>query len=321
MTTRWVLGIDVGGSGSRMQLAAERGALGLSDSGAVITGTRVQIGAEGSSIRSVVAALLQQAAQEWPLEFAELAGIGVGSTGLATLVADPHALHDELAALCAGVPLALATDAVTAHLGALGGQPGAVIAVGTGAIALGTDFEDRWQRVDGWGHLLGDRGAGAWIGMEALREAARQHDGVARGSETLLAAAVAQFGEPQTWPAQVYTRPDRAAVLASFAPEVGRLAAADDAAATRILQNAGREVAHSLAAALRGGLTQVASTSGGVFAAGGVFVAAFEAEFARLAPGAQLRAPLGTPLDGAVELARRVATPGVLRARVPYLWL
>ena len=35
-----------------------------------------------------------------------------------------------------GVPMVVSNDAVTAHLGALGGEPGAVIVAGTGAIAL-----------------------------------------------------------------------------------------------------------------------------------------------------------------------------------------
>lgn len=323
MTTRWVLGIDVGGSGSRMRLAPLDDAGAGTNGGSVVAGPPVQIGATGSNLRDVVAALLTQAAQSWPGKYAQLAGIGAGSTGLATLVDDPHSLHGDLAALCAGVPLALATDAVTAHLGALGGDSGAVIAVGTGAIALGTDFDGLWHRVDGWGHLLGDRGAGSWIGIEALREATRQHDGIVPGTvtNTLLAAAIANFGEPETWPTQLYTRPDRAAVLASFAPEVAHLAADGDPSSTRIMGDAGRQIAQTLSAALRGDLAPVASASGGVFAAGGIFVAAFQTEFARLAPEAQLREALGTPLDGAVHLARRVAASSALRTNPPYLWL
>ncbi|WP_233201658.1 N-acetylglucosamine kinase [Cryobacterium sp. Y11] len=314
MTGRWLLGIDVGGSGSRMRLAPVSGT-GGSDA----TGSRVEIGADGSTLGAVVAQLLERAHQTWPAQFAQLAAIGVGATGLATLVADPAALQRDLAARSGDVPLALATDAVTAHLGALGGEPGAVIAVGTGAICLATNFDGIWRRVDGWGHLLGDRGAGAWIGMAGLREAARQYDSARPGA--LCAAAIAQFGVPETWPGQFYTRPDRAAVLASFAPQVSQLANEGNQSATRIMSEAGCLVAESLCAGFWPGLPQVASTSGGVFAAGGAFVAAFTAEFARLAPEAELRESLGTPLDGAVHLARRAAAPSALRTNPPYLWL
>ena len=71
-----------------------------------------------------------------------------------------------------GVPLVVTNDAVTAHLGALGGEPGAVIVAGTGAIALAATPEG-WARADGWGTMLGDDGGGYWIGRRALAMALR----------------------------------------------------------------------------------------------------------------------------------------------------
>jgi len=64
--------------------------------------------------------------------------------------------------------VALVADAVTAYAGALRARPGAVVAAGTGLIAIGTDLTG-WRRADGWGHLLGDCGGGAWIGGRAWR--------------------------------------------------------------------------------------------------------------------------------------------------------
>jgi N-acetylglucosamine kinase-like BadF-type ATPase len=83
---------------------------------------------------------------------------------------------------------------VTAYAGALGQSPGGVVAAGTGLIALGTDLDTR-RRADGWGHLLGDCGGGAWIGRAGLEAALRAHDGRAGGSRPLLERMEAVFRE------------------------------------------------------------------------------------------------------------------------------
>ncbi len=151
----------------------------------------------------------------------------VGAAGLATL---GDALRAELPGAPAREPgvrkVALAADAVTAYVGALGPQPGAVIAAGTGLIAIGTDLSGR-HRADGCGHLLGDCGSGAWIGRAGPEAALRAHDGRDGGSAALPARAEEAFGPMPQLPGRIYPRCDRAAVLASFAPEVAACAAED----------------------------------------------------------------------------------------------
>ena len=327
----WVLGIDIGGSGSRAALepldaatgGGAGGVVGASGMGAV-GGARhlfeaepVSISSNGSSALPVIASLLARVRAERP--DAVLAGVGIGATGLASLVASPAA---SLAALssAAGAPVALAIDALTAHLGALGGQAGAVVAVGTGAIAIGTDLHDVWRRVGGWGHLYDDRGSGAWIGIEGLKAAIQTHDGVTADAPALLSAAQSRFGPAPTWPSQLYTRDDRGAILAGFAADVAGLASAGDVVATRIMSTAGALVAGTLAAALDPALPARAAGVGGVFASGAAFTDAFAAEFARIAPDAELVEPAGGPLDGAVGLARLVAAGGLPAAHPPFVW-
>ena len=62
-----------------------------------------------------------------------------------------------------------------------GRGPVPCVAAGTGLIAIGTDLT-RWRRADGWGHLLGDCGSGAWIGRAGLEAALRAYDGRPGGS-------------------------------------------------------------------------------------------------------------------------------------------
>lgn len=316
----WVLGIDVGGTGSRAVLAPSGATVESSGEASArrLEGGRVTVGKGGSSVSDVVVALIGDVRHRWP--DAAIAGVGVGATGLASLVGSPDTAAARISDATAGAPVALAIDAVTAHLGALGGRGGAVIAVGTGAIAIGTDLADHWKRVGGWGHLYDDRGSGAWIGIEALKAAIRTHDGVTTDAAALLWAAVERFGAAPSWPAQLLTRPDRAGLLAGFAADVGGLAASGDPVSLDIMTRAGAEVGATLAAALDPGVPALAAGTGGVFGAGGAFTAAFEHEFARLAPHAELVVSGGTPLDGAVRLARLVASGDAPAQHPPFIW-
>jgi N-acetylglucosamine kinase-like BadF-type ATPase/TusA-related sulfurtransferase len=277
----------------------------------------VDVGASGIRVRlgeaTVVSprrggALLDELRAAWP--GGGVAAVAVGMTGLLTLTGDPERLQRELAALCRA-PVLLASDVLTSHVGALGLEPGAVVAAGTGAVALGTDLRGCWARSDGWGHLLGDDGGGAWIGAAGLRAALRAHDGRAGGSPALLERVVARFGPPDTLPAQLYPHADVARRLAAFAPDV---AAAGDSVAAAIVAEAGRRLAGTAAAALHPSLPRRVSWAGGLWRLPGLldaFLAALDAEPVE---------PAGDALDGAVALARlAVSDPARLPGNRDYL--
>ena len=67
----------------------------------------------------------------------------------------------------------MTNDAVTSYLGAIGFEPGAVVAAGTGVIALAGDRDGNFARSDGWGYILGDDGGGYYIGRRGLASALR----------------------------------------------------------------------------------------------------------------------------------------------------
>jgi hypothetical protein len=157
------------------------------------------------------------------------------------------------------MPAVAAIDAVTAHLGALGGIGGAITVLGTGAIAIAHPGPDEtgmwspdWSRADGWGHLFGDRGGGAWLGRHGLELGLRTHDGLDEHGRALLEAATSRFGPPASWPGQFYTRGDRAGLLAEFAADIADCARSDDTASAELLRQAGEEAARSAVAAARG---------------------------------------------------------------------
>ncbi|WP_411293924.1 N-acetylglucosamine kinase [Streptomyces hygroscopicus] len=332
-----------------------------------------------------------------------LGAVCVGAAGMATLGDDLRArLPDALADAFGVRRLALAADAVTAYAGALGQRPGAVVAAGTGLIALGAVPEDRtarrggtdgaygtegagagagggvaagggagigwaaarttggrttgdrtpdrlttdrttggrttdrltggrttdrpttdrlpggWRRADGWGHLLGDCGGGAWIGRAGLEAAMRAHDGRGGGSKPLLARLEAVFGPAAELPGKLYPRPDRPAVLASFAPEVGRCAA-EDPVAEGILRDAARHIAEAAEAVCPRLESSVVALTGGLFRMGAPLLTPVREELAARLPGTRVTEAAGDPLDGALCVAAALATDELRLPRDPGL--
>ncbi|WP_406129899.1 N-acetylglucosamine kinase [Streptomyces sp. NBC_00989] len=304
MTVPGFLAVDSGGSGLRV-VVGEVG--GGRRSGPLSSGEPVRTGARGidaghfmERLAPMVRALAEKAS------VGELGTAVIGAAGLATL---GDGLRAELPGALArefGVrTVALVADAVTAYVGALGVRPGAVVAAGTGLIAIGTDLTG-WRRADGWGHLLGDCGGGAWIGRAGLEAALRAYDGRDGGSGALLSCAEEQFGAMAGLPGQLYPRSDRPAVLAAFAPRVAECAPVDPVAAG-ILRTAARHMAESAVAVCPvTGEPQVALT-GGLFKLGDPLLVPLHEELAKRLPHARPVPAEGDPLDGAVRIARDLA--------------
>ncbi|GFH34722.1 N-acetylglucosamine kinase [Streptomyces pacificus] len=301
----WVLGVDSGGSGLRVALAP---AAAPSSSLSSAPGEPVRTGGSGIEAAHLLQQLLPMAR-----ELLRRAGVAVPAAA-AVGAAGMASLGDELVAVLPGAlsrelgvrQVALAADAVTAYAGALGQRPGAVVAAGTGMIATGTDLAS-WQRADGWGHLLGDCGSGAWIGRAGLEAALRAHDGRAGGSPALLQRLEDVFGPAASLPGVLYPRTDRPAVLASFAPEVARCA--DDPVAAGILSAAASHIAQTAAAVCpppSAGDCRVALT-GGLFAMGDPLLVPLRGALARELPHAEPVPAAGDPLSGSLTVAAALA--------------
>ncbi|MEU6649770.1 BadF/BadG/BcrA/BcrD ATPase family protein [Streptomyces sp. NPDC046900] len=240
-----------------------------------------------------------------------LAAVCVGAAGAA---AAPEAARELAALLLEDLPtdeVAVTSDAVTAHAGALGGRTGVVLAIGTGAVAIGIGDDGTYARVDGWGPWLGDAGSGAWIGAAGLQAALRAHDG--RGPDTaLLAATATRFGDLDKLPSAINGDGNPARTAASFAPEVARAAAAGDATASAIIRDAAAALAEAVLAAARriGGDGELPVTvTGGLTGLGEPLMAPLRTALATAAPPLSLRPPLGDPLDGARLLALDTTLP------------
>ena len=301
-----VAAVDIGGSGLRVQVTYG------AQPGPVRTAPGVRIQPGGIDVEALARAarsLLDE------LDCAEPEVVVWSMRGLLFLADRAEVMRTVSTSLGARRTVVV-SDAVANLVGALGGlRPGAVVAAGTGAVAFGTDFVDTWRRVDGWGHVLGDVGSGAWLGLEGLRAALRAHDGLPHGSKSLLDAGRAVFGEPATWPRQVMNAPDAPERLAGFAPAVTGAAALDPLAAA-LCAAAGEGLAEALLAAAAGLPDPVLAATGGVLGAAPVRTA-LERRLAR--DGHRLAAPAGGALDGARLIGTHLLETGTLPAHAAYL--
>jgi N-acetylglucosamine kinase-like BadF-type ATPase len=244
----------------------------------------------------------------------------IGLSGFEAMGEEDLALVAEAFRGSLGVErLAIATDGLTALLGAIGSRDGVVVAAGTGTACLGRRGE-RFAKVDGWGSLLSDAGSGFAIGRAGLDAALRAYDGRG-GSPRLMEAARRRYGTIERMAERIYADPVPTRAVAGFAADVAAEARAGDEGAVAILSDAGRELAISACAAA-GRLFEpdapvLVSYAGNVFEAGEPILAPFVRELEARRPGVSVVAPAGDPLAGAFVLAELAAQlrpePGILR--------
>jgi N-acetylglucosamine kinase-like BadF-type ATPase len=329
----WVVGLDLGGTGSRAAASPGPGRPHIR-----VDGPPLHVVDGRSDAPDVIRGLCQDLMREL-----EAAGSGTGdaaragagtprimaaAVGLRGMMAmdragrlDPYSLHDVLADSLGTERTAVSTDAVTAHLGALGGRGGAVLVVGTGAVAVAHDEYARWYLADGLGYLVGDQGSGGWIGREGLTAANKARDGREDGaSHVLLRAAERHFGR-QRHGVALDSRPDALSLLAGFARHVLAAARAGDPASVAIRATAARGLADTLRAVLgHPGVEARVATTGKLMAKVPELRDLVLSHVADSRPDVEIVPAVGEPLDGALVLARRLLeTPQGVPSNRPFL--
>ena len=196
------IGVDGGGSGTRVRLARA-------------DGVEIAEGASGPSglmhgIANAWAAVADAAAQAFraaglDLPAASRIAVGLGLAG----VHNRQWAAEFVAANPGYARVALESDGHTTVLGAHAGQPGAIIALGTGSVGEIKLADGRHVEVGGWGFPAGDEASGAWMGLRAINHVQQVLDGrlAANAFATDVANACGGSGaEPrnaiQTWLAQ-----------------------------------------------------------------------------------------------------------------------
>jgi glucosamine kinase len=317
----YLLGVDGGGSGCRVVLADASGVELARASGAAAA---LSLGAECAW--AAITAACHAAFDAAGLPMAALAGGGAeaagapGSSGTAPAcvmalglagVNHPQWRADFLAHAPPLLALLLDSDAYTTVLGAHGGAPGVVIALGTGSIGAVLRPDGVWRTVGGYGFPAGDEASGAWLGLHALQYAQYALDGRAPRDELAQAlhraCGLPACGEPPQANAVDTDRvrgardqlvewmaAARQADYAQLAPVV--LAHREHPFVARCLRRAGEEIGLMISALDPRAQLPVAL-------AGGLGAALREALPGRYQE--RLRAPLGDSAGGALLLAKR----------------
>ncbi|MBV8503999.1 MAG: ATPase [Paucibacter sp.] len=187
---RFLVGVDGGGTGTRVRLADREGRLlGQGEAGPSALGQ----GAE-QAWRHIGQALHQARVQAGlpELDPSRCAiGLGLSGSSLKESVAQFLGLQPGYALL------ALDSDGWTTLLGAHSGEPGAVLAAGTGTIGVALRRDGSRAVASAWGWLTGDEGSGAWLGIQAMRHAEQVFDGRAQGG-ALARAVLARAGDDRS---------------------------------------------------------------------------------------------------------------------------
>lgn len=280
---RWLLGVDAGGTRCRARLTGLHGEM----LGEGASGPANAFSDPVGSWESIWAAASNafEAAGLGP-ESAACTFAVIGAAGLDAYTPEAPAAW-RISAFAVSM---VDTDAYIALRGATGGRDGSVLIVGTGAVGLALHDSVRTS-VGGYGAEVSDEGGGAWIGREAIRRMLWAADG--RIATTDLINAVRQL-RGGAWKALRWVIAASPADLASMAPVVVDYARRQDAEALAILRAGASHLCRITQALAKAGAERC-YVAGGL----GEILSPHMSE-----PGLPLEASAGSPLDGAIQVAR-----------------
>lgn len=285
-TYEFLIGVDGGGSGTRVCIARVDGAeLGRASGG--------PSGLMHGSEQAWAAVLdgVNRAFVEAGLERPALArmAIGLGMAGV----------HNKqwAAAFAAKNPgfglTALETDAFSTLLGAHQGQPGAIVAIGTGSVGEALLNDGTRREVGGWGFPSSDEAGGAWLGLRAINHVQRVLDGRAV-SDDFARAVIDKCGGDRDGAFAWLARANQT-TYAQLAPLVIEHAHCDSVARGIMIQ-AGQEIAQIAAALDPTGRLPIALCGG---------LAAPMRDYLPEQLSARVVAPHSDAAAGALQLIRR----------------
>lgn len=159
--------------------------------------------------------------------------ITIGITGFGA----PDLIKAELLKVFANAQISMSTDIALAYHSEFSPGEGIYLYAGTGSIAVHISKDSQEITAGGWGYLLGDEGAGYWIGREALRHLMLQIE--SHQSLDELSIAVSEVVGGANWSQvreYVYSK-DRSAI-AALSPTVVHSANSGTESAKGILASA-----------------------------------------------------------------------------------
>jgi glucosamine kinase len=313
------LAIDAGGTSTRCLLADSDRVLSRASTGSV---KLMRVSEAEATAR--LHAMLSEAAATAGVSLSQVSRTCFGLAGLTI----PAVRAWATAAIAAQVsaPLVLCGDEEIALDAAFHGGSGILLIAGTGSNAIGRAPDGTLYGAGGWGPILGDEGAGYWIGLEGIRAALHAQDAApARldpaDSSTQLLSEIQRHWNLDSLAELIELGNHRgdatrsAPDFAALAPIVARCAEQGNDLAAGVLRGAGEQLAALVTlVAQKLGVDSVLPTSnlevaftGSVLAHIGSVRAAMVAALAASLPGARVQESAVDPLEGALWRARHGA--------------
>lgn len=126
----------------------------------------------------------------------EISAAHVGLTGSPESFEDQIELKDCFKEFLGVSRLTIENDVYLGYRTAFGDEFGLFLYAGTGSILVYRETNGKLNRIGGWGYLLGDEGAGYWIGREAIRETLRAME---EGRRSSLSDLIMEASGGDSW--------------------------------------------------------------------------------------------------------------------------
>lgn len=294
-TIKYYLGVDAGGTSCRVRLETVNGqVLGEGNSGPAT----IRLGGEASaaSIMAATRKALVAGGLDETILSDTLACVGIASSEIPGSKED---LTENLQPFGLVSPIVI-SDAHTACVGAHAGADGGIVIAGTGAIGYGL-VGGHIRRVGGHGFPAGDEGSGAFIGLRAVQLALNAADGLIAStdlSDELYSALGGTSVKVADWLATA-----NATHFAALAPIIVKT---DTDQSRAILREAAEKIGHLVLGLNRKGVERIALIGG---------IAGVVKQYLPDAAHSVLVEPIGSPVDGAIEMCRQSA--GTSRITMP----
>lgn len=230
---KYYIGVDGGGSGTRVIVAGpDMVPLALAEGAPSALGQGIE-----KAWRAILDTLAQAFANgKIPAPMLSECAIGLGLSGANNII-----WKNEFYFRNPGFKkIVIDTDGFTTLLGAHLGNPGVIVAVGTGSVGMVLNQSGLRENVSGWGFPSGDEASGAWLGLQAAALTQKAIDG--RKTHSPLTLAVLDFcGQtPEAFLSWLGNAQQNA--FAKLAPLVFD-SASTDPEALQLLTKAGLEIA------------------------------------------------------------------------------
>ncbi|HCP82110.1 MAG TPA: hypothetical protein DIT67_11140 [Octadecabacter sp.] len=246
------IGVDGGGTGCRVAIGtAADGVLARAEGG------RANVTSDPKLAIENVIATVEAAAASGGFPVARLSD-ATAHVGLAGVMTEQDARR-----VSSALPYKhsnVTDDRPTALNGALGGEDGFLLSVGTGTIAAASKNGDI-RSVGGWGFSVSDQASGAWIGQKCLRAVLLSHDNLSAHSDLTRAVLRKFHDDPNEIVA--FSMTATPGDYGTFAPDVTESARAGDPVGQSIMM-AGATYLQQCLTALRFNAGDALCLTGGV---------------------------------------------------------